>query len=215
MFTGIVEDVGTVRSVKGSSASTFLDIQTHIDLKKEKVGDSIAVDGACLTFVEIRGDVLKVEASVESLQKTTLSRLRGGEKVNLELAMKSDGRFGGHFVLGHVDGTGNITGIREEQRGKIVSIIVPEGLEVYLVEKGSVTVDGVSLTTNKVQDRSFDVFLLSHTVQQTVFQYKKIGDPVNIETDLIGKYVRKWYKESQNADSEGINETFLKEQGFF
>lgn len=193
MFTGIVEDVGKVREIKIKSKDVLFIIQVkHIDAGEIGLGESIAVNGTCLTVISSGKNNFTVEASHETLKRTNLSKLKVGSKVNLERALKIGGRLGGHIVNGHVDGIGKVESI--EKRGKSIEIwfSLPEELSRYVVEKGSIAVDGVSLTINAVTGNRFSVNIIPYTQDATIFAELRSGDLVNIECDIIGKYVEKF-----------------------
>lgn len=193
MFTGIVEDVGKVKEIRPKAKEVVFTIQVkNIDAGEIALGESIAVNGTCLTVISSGRNNFTVEASHETLKRTNLSRLKVGSKVNLERAVKLGARLGGHIVNGHVDGIGKVDSI--EKRGKSIEIwfSLPEGLSRYVVEKGSIAVDGVSLTVNAVSGNRFSVNIIPYTQEATIFAELKRGAPVNIECDIIGKYVEKF-----------------------
>ena len=193
MFTGIVEDVGKVKEIRTKAKEVVFTIQVkNIDAGEIALGESIAVNGTCLTVISSGKGNFTVEASHETLKRTNLSRLKVGSKVNLERAVKLGARLGGHIVNGHVDGIGKVDSI--EKRGKSIEIwfSLPEGLSKYVVEKGSIAVDGVSLTVNAVTGNRFSVNIIPYTQEATIFAELKRGAPVNIECDIIGKYVEKF-----------------------
>jgi riboflavin synthase len=193
MFTGIVEDVGTVLGLKPGAKEVLIRIRTkNIDVSEIKIGDSISVNGACLTVISVKNDTFAVEASHETLRRTTLSKLKLGSMVNLERSLKLGDRLGGHIVNGHVDGVGRVESTT--RRGKSVEFwfSIPKGHSRYVVDKGSIAVDGVSLTINAVNGERFSVNIIPHTQEATIFGHLKPGDSVNLEFDIIGKYVEKF-----------------------
>ncbi len=192
MFTGIVEAVGKIAALESRGELTCLEIEAPSITEGVKLGDSIAINGACLTVTAGEGGTLAFEAVQETLDKTNLGDLREGSRVNLERAMRSDGRLDGHIVQGHVDGVGRVQELRRE--GDDVRLFVACGPEVasYLVDKGSVTVDGVSLTVVEARDDGFDVALIPHTLQVTTLGERRPGDRVNLEADILGKYVKRY-----------------------
>ncbi|HMK37464.1 MAG TPA: riboflavin synthase [Desulfomonilaceae bacterium] len=212
MFTGIAEARGEIRAIDPRNGFTRIRIGSGLDLSDVKAGDSISVDGACLTATEV--NLLRKEfcadVSPETLRVTTLGDLKIGAEVNLEKAMRMDSRLGGHLVLGHVDCVGRITEKRAAGQGYLLGFLVDSGR--YLIEKGSVAVDGVSLTVNRVQDRSFWVMIIPHTALMTGLTQKKANDKVNVEFDLIGKYVEKLL--SSRSKGSALDEETLKEHGF-
>jgi riboflavin synthase len=190
MFTGIVEEVGVVRAVTRAGDVARLDIGAVTTLEGSEVGASVAVSGVCLTVVERRKDSFAFEVGPETLTRTALGRLRADDAVNLERPLRFGGALGGHLVLGHVDGTGTVEAVtRVESTARVRIILVDRGLEPLLIAQGSVAVDGVSLTVAALDDRGFEVMIIPHTLAATTFGRLSAGQVVNIETDMIGKYV--------------------------
>ncbi|MDZ4384041.1 MAG: riboflavin synthase [Nitrospirota bacterium] len=194
MFTGLIEELGTVKGIRSQSGGMRLSIAGKNVLDGMKAGDSIAVNGACLTVVEMSHSVFGADVSKETLAKTTLGRLRVGDRVNLERAMRPTDRLGGHLVAGHVDAVGVIRTIERTGEASLFTFEAPPEVSRYLIYKGSIAIDGISLTVNEVQGERFSVTIIPHTARQTTLGLKKAGDPVNLETDLIGKYVEKFVK---------------------
>lgn len=192
MFTGIIEEVGTIRQVQRGAASAVLHIQASRILCDIKIGDSIAVNGICLTVTSFHQKGFTADVMHETLDRSSLSRAKPGSHVNLERAMAADGRFGGHIVSGHVDGTGRIHKIFRDDNAIWYSIRTSPPLLRYIVEKGSVAIDGISLTVAKVDALSFSISAIPHTVAVTTLHERQIGDLVNVETDIIGKYVERF-----------------------
>jgi riboflavin synthase len=190
MFTGLVEDVGNIESVQQTGTSAVFTISTHLPLREMKLGASIAVNGACLTITKKRGRSFSVDVSSETLDRTNLSRLKRGALVNLEQPMRLQDRLGGHLVTGHIDGVGTLAAMRKDGEFTFLEFQVPARLGSLLVEKGSVAVDGISLTVNQCNSKGFSVVIIPSTLQHTNLRGRRVGDNVNIETDLIGKYVR-------------------------
>jgi riboflavin synthase len=190
MFTGLVEDVGTIRGLRLQNDSAVLTVKTKLPVRAMARGASIAVNGACLTVVEKRRDSFIVDVSPETLSRTNLETLSVGGRVNLERPMRLADRLGGHLVTGHVDGVGVIAAIEKQGEFTIVNFEVPADLGALLVPKGSVAVDGISLTVNSCRKRGFSVALIPFTLSHTNLRGRQVGDKVNIETDLIGKYVK-------------------------
>ncbi len=186
MFTGLIEEIGKVLSVKRTSLGGFIEVKTS--LKEVSVGDSIAVNGACLTVVETRGNSLLFEVSPETFEKTNLCLLKRGDPVNLERALRANSTMGGHFLLGHVDFTSSVISIRGSIHKELV-LEIPSSYLIYFVEKGSVAIDGISLTVNRVIENRIYINIIPHTFEKTNLKYRKPGDKVNVETDIIGKYV--------------------------
>ena len=211
MFTGIIEEIGTVRRIEHGAKGARLTIQAKTVLEDTRIGDSIATNGVCLTVVSMTGDSFSADVMAESLRRSSLGTLQGGSPVNLERAMAANGRFGGHIVSGHIDGTGTIASQKREDNAVWVKIKTPAPLLRYIVEKGSIAIDGVSLTVAAVTDTDFSVSIIPHTGAQTILLGKKPGDPVNLECDVIGKYVEKLTAPHKTG---GISTNFLAENGF-
>ncbi|MBI4212446.1 MAG: riboflavin synthase [Deltaproteobacteria bacterium] len=216
MFTGIIEGVGIVRALKKKEEGAEIEIAADFPLETTNVGDSIAVNGCCLTVTSRLGKSFWADLSPETLAKTTLGEFQINAPVNLERALIVGGRLGGHIVQGHVDGVGKIIKINKLKDVSEVFIEVPEHLLRYVVDKGSVTVDGVSLTVNVVTERSFSVMIVPHTALKTTFLTHKEGDQVNLEMDIIGKYVERltFLHSDEYAKSSEVTREFLKKHGF-
>ena len=191
MFTGIVEEIGTVCEVKRNGNNSYIRIIAEKVLSDVHIGDSIAVNGVCLTVTRHDGNVFQADVMNETLNRSSLGSLRNGSKVNLERAMSAEGRFGGHIVSGHIDGTGKITDIKNDGIAIWYTISAKPEIMRYIVEKGSVAIDGISLTVARVTENNFSVSIIPHTAEQTILSLKKIGDIVNLENDIIAKYVEK------------------------
>lgn len=219
MFTGIIEEVGTIRSLPSGGSAGSLRIGARTVLDKTKIGDSIAVNGVCLTVTTLLSDGFTADVMPETLRRSNLGLLKIGDHVNLERAMAADGRFGGHIVSGHIDGVGTITGIRKEENAVWITITPPASIMELIVEKGSITIDGVSLTVAAVTSDTFSVSIIPHTRACTSLLDKKKGDQVNLENDIIGKYVKRLLggpiQSANDAPKESkITEEFLREHGF-
>jgi len=215
VFTGIVEELGTVVELRRGRASAVLEIQAQKVLEGTAVGDSIAVNGVCLTVTRLSGGSFSADVMHETLDRSALAELRPGSSVDLERAMPAEGRFGGHIVSGHVDGVGRIVSIRRDDNAVWYTIQAPAPVMRYIVEKGSVTVDGISLTVAKVTERDFSISAIPHTVAVTVLGQKREGDRVNLENDIIGKYVERLmqpYTEEKRAG--GVTMELLTRCGF-
>ena len=191
MFTGIVEELGSVVALEPGADSARLTVEGPLAASDAEHGASIAVNGVCLTVVEHGGGQFTVDVMAETLRRSSLGALVPGARVNLERAMPANGRFGGHVVQGHVDGTATITHRTPGDRWEVVGFTLPPALSRYVVEKGSITVDGVSLTVASVDDTSFTVSLIPTTLDLTTLGHKGVGDPVNLEVDVIAKYVER------------------------
>ena len=216
MFTGIIEEIGTVRRIEHGAAGARLTIAAKTVLEGTKLGDSIATNGVCLTVVSITADSFSADVMAETLRRSSLGALQSGSPVNLERAMPANGRFGGHIVSGHIDGTGMVASQKREDNAVWVTVRTPASLLRYIVEKGSIAIDGVSLTVASVDETSFSVSIIPHTGAQTILLGKKPGETVNLECDVIGKYVEKLlapYTAEKGAAS-GITMEFLARNGF-
>lgn len=218
MFTGIVEEMGTISSMEKRNVSAVLTIKAKKVLEHTRIGDSIAVNGICLTVTGMGNGYFTADVMAETLRRSSLGQLLSGSKVNLERAMAADGRFGGHIVSGHIDGTGSIRSIRPEDNAVWVEIDTPAKLLRYIVEKGSIAIDGISLTVATLAEHSFSVSLIPHTGAETTLLQKKPGDLVNLENDIIGKYVERLMQFSGQEEApekkEGITLDFLAENGY-
>ncbi len=191
MFTGIVEETGSLAGKTAAGESYQLEIYANVVMQDLVIGSSVAVNGVCLTVVKKISASFLVDVIEETLKKTNLSSLSIGDKVNLERPLKADARLGGHFVLGHVDTTGKIEDIKELSGSHFVKISYPEKFNKYLIYVGSVAIDGVSMTVAELDRSSFSVGVIPHTWEETIFRYKKTGSTVNLEFDVLGKYVEK------------------------
>lgn len=211
MFTGIVEAVGSVKGIRGNDKGISLQIPIPESFGDIKIGDSISVNGVCLTAKVINGGTFSADVSSETIRKTTFGKIKAGERVNLERAMRLSDRLGGHIVTGHIDGTAKLKEVRKEGESVRLSFILDRELLRYVISKGSIAIDGISLTVNEVGDGSFTVNIIPHTAQNTTIVGKKAGDEVNIEVDIIGKYVERLL--GKGKDSK-IDRSFLSEHGF-
>lgn len=225
IFTGIVEETGKIESVANGNKYAIITIIADKVLKGTKIGDSIAVNGVCLTVTSISGNKFTADVMAETIRRSSLGTLKHGSKVNLERAMAADGRFGGHIVSGHIDGTGVIRSLEREDNAVWVEIETPDKLLKYIVEKGSIAIDGISLTVAKLTDDSFSVSVIPHTGEETTLLAKKPGDIVNLENDIVGKYVERLMNFNTSQKSPFDNKTatstksnitmdFLTENGF-
>ena len=190
MFTGLVADLGTLEEVEAGDEGARLSIGSAL-ASEIQAGDSVSVNGVCLTATAVEGGRFSVEAMNETLQRTSLGSVQPGDAVNLELAVRADSRLGGHIVQGHVDGVGTVSGTREEGIARVVTVEADPALLRYVVEKGSVALDGVSLTVARVDEGSFDVWLIPETLERTNLSAATPGRPVNLEVDIVAKYVEK------------------------
>ena len=203
MFTGLIEETGVVRSIQAMNDGRRLRIEARKVLSDCKIDDSIAVNGICLTVVQTESNGFWVEAVGETLRKTTLGRWRTGERVNLERAMRLNDRLGGHLVQGHVNGQGYVRQLKPLGENYFLEVEVPAPLLRYLIEEGSIAIDGISLTIAKLNGNRVGISVIPHTIKQTNLQYRRVGDAVNIEVDLIAKYVERLLRfgktEEENA----------------
>lgn len=221
MFTGLVEETGTLQSVQRGSRSCVLTIGCSTVLEGSKIGDSIAVNGVCLTVTSLGTSYFTADAMPETLNRSSLGELKTGSPVNLERAMPADGRFGGHIVSGHIDGTGRITGIERDDNAVWYTVSAGPDILRYVVEKGSITIDGISLTVAYVDEKVLKVSIIPHTQKVTALREKKIGSIVNLECDIVGKYVEKLLQPYDRKEEDpvktgrsGLTEDFLRQNGF-
>lgn len=212
MFTGLIQDVGTVDRVVSGAMTDLWITSSLADHEPYVLGESISVDGACLTVVEFNGASFRVQAAPETLRRTTMGGYAARTRVNLERALKLGDRLGGHLVSGHVDAVSKVTETKSEGGSWVMTFELPESLAPFFIEKGSVTIDGISLTVNEVGRDFFRVQLIPETQARTTLAGKKRGDAVNLEADLIGKYVARMY--GLRKDSGGLSEAMLKAAGF-
>ncbi|WP_458459669.1 riboflavin synthase [Pseudobutyrivibrio sp.] len=213
MFTGIVEELGTVARIVRGSSRQRISIGCSKILEDIHIGDSIAVNGVCLTVVEFTGHGFSADVMNETFTRSSLGTLKPGSYVDLERAMAADGRFGGHIVSGHIDGTGVIKSIRPDGNAIWFEIAASREITDGIVEKGSIAIDGISLTIAAVDNLSFKVSIIPHTLKETVLGVKKVGDTVNLETDVIGKYVKKLL--ASQTTNAGLTKEMLLANGFY
>lgn len=222
MFTGIIEEKGSLRRIEKSGDSMILEIEAQEVLTDVRVGDSIAINGVCLTVVSFDERSFKADVMPETYRKTTLHQCKIGERVNLERAMSSQGRFGGHLVQGHVDGTGKVKSLRQDGNAVVYTIAADQpSLTTYMIPKGSVALDGISLTLVEVHDDTFTVSIIPHTLQETTLGDRKPGDAVNIECDMMGKYVQRFVRQmlqgnlsDSGSSKDSITKDLLQQHGF-
>lgn len=216
IFTGIIEELGVVKSIAINGASGCITIKAKKVLEGTQLGDSIAVNGTCLTVTSINSDGFSADVMAETVRRTSLSQVGKGDLVNLERAMILNGRFGGHIVSGHIDGTGTITKYTKEENAIWVTIKAPDEILDLIVEKGSICIDGISLTVATVSDRDFQVSIIPHTAKETTLIHKKVGSLVNLENDIVGKYIKKLMEnkqEEQAKKASGLTMEMLEEYG--
>ena len=214
MFTGIVEELGTVRAVKRGGCWAVLSIGAREILPGLKIGDSVAVNGVCLTVTSLDDGGFTADVMHETLNRSSLAGLSAGSIVNLERAMPANGRFGGHIVAGHVDGVGHIANIRRDDTAVWYTVHAGPEILRYVVEKGSIAIDGISLTVASVEADRFSVSVIPHTAEVTLLGRKHAGDTVNLETDIIGKYVEKLLHPQEEKKETHITQAFLEKYGF-
>lgn len=212
MFTGIIEEIGKIQSIQKGASSAVLSVQASEIMEDVHLGDSIAVNGVCLTVTSISTNGFTADVMHETLNCSSLGNLRTGSLVNLERAMAANGRFGGHFVSGHIDGTGTVSDICRDDNAIWYTIKTPLPVLRYIIEKGSIAIDGISLTVARVYKYSFSVSIIPHTASLTTLSIRRVGDIVNLENDFIGKYVERLIeKKSENSN---ITAGFLAKYGF-
>lgn len=219
MFTGLVEEIGKIIKITKGRNSYQFSIQAEKVLSDIKLGDSVATNGACLTVVERTNSSFTVDIMAETVKRTNFGKMKLGDTVNLERAMLLSDRLGGHLVSGHIDGIGKISNIKKEDIANIISVEAPKDLLYQMLNKGSITIDGISLTILSVNEKDFQVSIIPHTAQETTLIKKKTGDFVNLETDMIGKYVLRFLKPSKKenltqAKASKLSMDFLAENGY-
>lgn len=216
MFTGLVEEIGTIQAIKKGEKGAKLTIKAKKVLEGVNLGDSICTNGVCLTVTEFSGSSFAVDVMAETMRRSNLSKIKIGDAVNLERALRADGRLGGHIVSGHIDGTGEIVGYEEEDNAVWITIKSDSSILRYIVQKGSIAIDGVSLTVAYVDNQVFKVSIIPHTGEETTLLKKSEGAEVNLECDVIGKYVEKLLNLGAKSEEKknSISEDFLKLNGF-
>ena len=215
MFTGIIEEIGLVKSVNHGAKSSRVTISANVIFSDLKLGDSVATNGVCLTVSEMSDTTFTADIMHETLKYTSLTGLATGTRVNLERAMAANGRFGGHIVSGHIDGTGVVTNIIKDDNAIIYTITTTPDIVKYVVKKGSIAIDGISLTVTHVDDTSLSVSIIPHTLQETILVDRKVGDSVNLEVDMLAKYIEKLLKpDPKTSQSSPITAEFLAKNGF-
>lgn len=216
MFTGIIEEIGTILSSNLTRGSGELKIAAKLILDDAKLGDSIAVNGVCLTITHIAGPEITFDVSAETLRRSNLGNVKRGERVNLERALAADGRFGGHLVSGHIDGTGTLTDKQDEGNAVIFTFNAPGNIMHYMIEKGSIAIDGISLTISSLSQTGFAIAVIPHSLKQTTLGQSRIGTTVNLENDLIAKYIEKLVHPQNNATNpqSTLSLEMLQKHGF-
>ncbi|MCX5678474.1 MAG: riboflavin synthase [Candidatus Omnitrophica bacterium] len=211
MFTGIIQELGSVQNINRVGNIYKLDIRSNSIYKDVRIGDSVAVNGVCLTAVSKKKDILSFDLMAETIRNTSFAGLKNNDRVNLERSLKAGETLDGHFVLGHIDCAGVIKNIRKIGDDFMISIAFPGGFDRLVVEKGSIAVDGVSLTVSHAGKDTFDVHIIPHTLKSTILGTKKSGDKVNLEFDILGKYIA---KERDAGSRPRVTEEFLRSKGF-
>lgn len=215
MFTGIVEEIGRIEGVISSSKSAKITIKAHKVLEDVKLGDSICTNGVCLTVTSFNSAGFTVDVMAETMRRSNLRDIKPGTEVNLERALRASDRLGGHMVSGHIDGTGTIKGFEEEDNAVWLTIEATSELLKYIAQKGSIAIDGVSLTVAYIDDKVFKVSIIPHTKDATTLIKKKVGEIVNLECDIIAKYIEKFLQTNEQAPiKKGIDLNFLSNNGF-
>ena len=215
MFTGIIEEVGHTDALSRRGTSAVLEVLATRVLEGMQLGDSIAVNGVCLTVRRQSSGRFQVELSEETLNRSSLGSLKGGTLVNLERPLLATSRLGGHFVQGHVDAVGKVLTIRTDGEFAVWKFLLPDSIERFVVEKGSIAVDGISLTVASLTSKTFEVALIPHTLENTNLRSRQIGDEVNLECDILAKYVESMLKERKDRPAKSqLTEEYLKERGF-
>ena len=215
MFTGIIEEIGVIENLQRGTNSAVLTIKAEKILEDLQLGDSVAVDGVCLTVTSIRSSSFQADVMHETLNRTVLTNLGRGSEVNLERAIQLNGRFGGHIVSGHVDGMGTIVNIQKDDNAVWFTIQAEPGIMRYVIEKGSITIDGISLTVAKVTEDTFSVSIIPHTLKMTILKNCRVGDLVNLENDIVGKYVEKLLMPPEKEERKStLTKAFLMEHGY-
>ncbi len=214
MFTGLIEDLGTLQEIRTATDQARLTVATGLPMAELILGESIAINGVCLTVTAFGDGVFSADVSPETLKCTTLGQLSTGCRVNLERALRLSDRLGGHLVTGHIDGKARIVERRQEGNTLRLSFQTDAAVSSLLVAKGSVTIDGISLTVNEVSEDAFSLVVIPHTLAMTTLQDRKIGDEVNVETDLIGKYVARFLQDGAPGKPQGVTMDILAKHGF-
>lgn len=212
MFTGIIEEIGKIQGIQKGVSSAVLSAQASEIMEDVHLGDSIAVNGVCLTVTSISPNGFTADMMHETLNRSSLGKLQIGSPVNLERAMAANGRFGGHIVSGHIDGTGTVSDIRRDDNAVWYTVKAPLPILRYIIEKGSIAIDGISLTVARVYKDSFSVSIIPHTASLTTLSNRRVGDLVNLENDCIGKYVERLI--GKNTQNSNITAGFLAKHGF-
>ena len=214
MFTGIIEELGTIRAMDRRTDSIVLTIEAHTVLEGTRIGDSIAVNGVCLTVTSLTDTSFTADVMHETMRRTSFCELRTGSSVNLERAMQVGGRLDGHIVSGHIDGTGHVSRVENDGIARVITISIPRDIAPFIVEKGSITIDGISLTVVSAGSSQFSVSIIPHTMSHTTLMDKHPGAIVNLETDIVGKYIHRFMETGPAESRKGVTMEMLLENGF-
>ena len=214
MFTGLIEDLGTLRDIRTGADQARLTVATGLPMAELTLGESIAVNGVCLTVTSFGDGAFSADVSPETMACTTLGDLSRGARVNLERALRLSGRLGGHLVTGHIDGQGRIVERRKDGNAWRFKFQTDVAVSAFLVAKGSITIDGISLTVNEVSEDTFSLAIIPLTLSKTTLQDRNVGDTVNVETDLIGKYVARFLQDGTTVKPQGVTMDLLAKNGF-
>ena len=214
MFTGIVEEIGKISRINPIAGGISIKIEAEKILEDVSVNDSICIDGVCLTVIRTEQSAFWVEAVGATLEKTTFADIKESAQVNLERSVRLNDRLGGHLVQGHVNGVGTISGIEKLGENYLFKIIIPQELEKYLIKEGSIAINGISLTIADIQNNEISISIIPHTWQNTTLKYKQVLDKVNVEIDILAKYVEKLLTKKEDMPATNISENWLKELGY-
>ena len=216
MFTGIVEELAIVKSVNKSSNGVRILIESKLCSSDAKIGDSISLSGSCLTIVSIDNGILSFDVSSETLKKSILADIKPDDMVNLERSLRADSRMGGHFITGHIDCVGELLLKKPEGEFIELSVRIPDEFMLFIAEKGSIAIDGISLTVNSIKKSTITLMIIPHTLENTTLNYKKQSQKLNIETDILAKYIHRSYESKQTKafSPASLNKKFLSEHGF-
>lgn len=214
MFTGIIEELGKIRAMDRRTDSIVLTIEAHTVLEGTRIGDSIAVNGVCLTVTSLNDTSFTADVMHETMRRTSFCELRTGSSVNLERAMQVGGRLGGHIVSGHIDGTGHVSRVENDGIARVITISIPRDMAPFIVEKGSIAIDGISLTVVSAGSSQFSVSIIPHTMSHTTLLDKHPGAIVNLETDIVVKYIHRFMETGPAESRKGVTMEMLLENGF-
>ena len=216
MFTGIIEELAIVKSINKRSSGVRISIESKLCSSDAKIGDSISLSGSCLTIVSIDNGILSFDVSSETLKKSILADIKPDDMVNLERSLRADSRMGGHFITGHIDCVGELLLKKPEGEFIEISVRIPDEFMLFIAEKGSIAIDGISLTVNSIKKSTITLMIIPHTLENTTLKYKKQSQKLNIETDILAKYIHRSYESKQTKTSSpaSLSKNFLSEHGF-